>query len=196
MIALGDPIRAGTKEAIDSLRERGWEIGLLSGDDERVVRAVARELDLPEALVRGEMTPEAKVDFLRELDARGQCTIMVGDGVNDAAALATAGVGVAVHGAAEASLGAADVHVTTPGLEGIVRLIDGAAATRRVIRRGLRTSLGYNLIAATLAITGLINPIIAAIMMPLSSLSVVSLAQGRSFPRPPRRTDSTRQERA
>jgi Cu2+-exporting ATPase len=98
---------------------------------------------------------------------------MVGDGVNDAAAIAAATVGVGVHGGAEASLATADIFLTTPGLAPLVELVTGARRTMRVIRRNIAFSLLYNVVGASLAIAGVINPLIAAVMMPLSSLTVV-----------------------
>jgi Cu2+-exporting ATPase len=105
--------------------------------------------------------------------------VMVGDGVNDAAAIARASAGVSVRGGAEASLAAADVYLVRPGLDPLVELTRGAARTLTVIRRNLAVSLGYNLIGAALAMTGTIDPLIAAVMMPLSSVTVV-LASWRS----------------
>ena len=94
---------------------------------------------------------------------------MVGDGVNDAAAMARATVGVGVHGGAEASLAVADVYLSRPGLSALDELMEGSERTLRVIRRNIAFSLVYNLAGAALAMGGWINPLIAAILMPASS---------------------------
>ena len=108
--------------------------------------------------------------------------VMVGDGVNDAAAIARAAVGIGVRGGAEACLAAADVFLARPGLTSLVALTTGARRTVRLIRANLLFSLGYNLIGAGLAVTGVINPLIAAILMPVSSLTVILVSwRSRTF---------------
>jgi len=170
----GDPIRSEAGDATRSLRAAGWSVGLLSGDHPGIVASVGRSLGLAPELVRGGADPESKATMTREL---------VGDAENDAAALASASVGIAVEGGAEASLSAADIYLTNPGLEPLVETIDGARRTMRVIRRNFAVSLGYNVVCASLAIAGLIHPLIAAVIMPISSLTVVTMSyRSRIFP--------------
>ncbi len=126
----------------------------------------------------GGLSPEDKA---AELRGRPD-TVMVGDGINDALALRTASVGVAVGGGAEAALAVADVYMRRPGLEPLRDLLLGARRTRTIVHRNLGFSLVYNVLFASLALAGLVTPLLAAILMPLSSLTVVlgSLLQ-RSF---------------
>jgi len=183
MAVIADTVRDESRSVVDRLRTRGWRIGVLSGDHPDVVTALTRRLDLDPSACHGGMAPEQKLEVVRR-EATNGTVVMVGDGVNDAAALASATVGIAVQGSAEASLTAADVYLAGGGLHSLMLLMDGARRTMIVIRRNLAFSLGYNVIGATLAITGVINPLIAAVLMPLSSLTVVGLSfRSRLFPR-------------
>ena len=170
--ALGDPVRADTADALAAIKARGWRIEVLSGDHPGTVRALLQRLHLDPSSGRGGAVPEEKVERVREAADEGP-VVMVGDGVNDAAALAAATVGVGVHGGAEAALAAADVYLGEPGLAPLVRLLDGSERTLGVIRRNLVFSLGYNAVAVTLAMMGLMHPLVAAILMPASSITVV-----------------------
>jgi Cu2+-exporting ATPase len=179
--ALGDPIRDDAADALAAIRSRGWQVEVLSGDHPGTVAAVLQRLGLEADAGRGGADPEAKVARVREAAAVGPVA-MVGDGVNDAAALAAATVGVGVHGGAEATLAAADVFLGEPGLEPLVRLLDGSRRTLGVIRRNLVFSLAYNAVAVTLAMLGLMNPLVAAVLMPASSITVVvSSYRARTF---------------
>jgi Cu2+-exporting ATPase len=180
----GDPVRADAADAIADFKARGWRVGILSGDQRAVTSTVARSVGIDPLEVIAEASPERKLRTVERARTEGN-VVMVGDGVNDAAAIAAASVGIAVHGGAEAALASADVYITRPGLGPVVLLFDGARGTMRVIRRNIAFSLVYNVVGIGLAVTGMINPVIAAIMMPLSSLTVVAGAwYGRSFVEP------------
>ncbi|HQR05541.1 MAG TPA: heavy metal translocating P-type ATPase [Gemmatales bacterium] len=184
--ALGDTLRPEAYSSLETLRKQGWQIGILSGDHQAVVSHIARQLDVPAELARGDVLPEEKMTIVKNFLPQGQKVVMVGDGVNDAAALAAASVGIAVHGGAEAALQAAPVYLGRPGLEPLVELFDGSKRTLNAIRRGLIVSLAYNLTAIGLAIAGCITPLVAAILMPISSLTVTLLAiRQHTFTRKP-----------
>lgn len=181
VLGFGDLIRADAAVAIADLRARGCEVGIVSGDHPAVVAAVGRQLGLRGDVCHGGVTPEGKLALVEQAMRDGG-VVMVGDGVNDAAALAAATVGISVHGGAEASLQACDAFLTRPGVAAVVDLFDGAHRTVRVIRRNILISLLYNLIGSGLAMAGLLHPLVAAILMPLSSLSVVSMSyRSRTF---------------
>jgi len=185
---LGDALRADAVRALQSLREAGWELGILSGDHPEIVARVAREVGITDHAAVGGLLPEQKLERVREKLAGRMLedgpVVMVGDGVNDAAALAAASVGIAVHGGAEASLAAASVYLNQPGLAPILDVMRASRKTVAAIHRSLVASLTYNAFAITLAAVGWINPLVAAILMPISSLTVLSLAFGtRTFRR-------------
>ncbi len=171
-VSIGDRLRSDSLSTLSLIRSRGRQVGLLSGDDPRVVSYFASALSISPEWAIGGATPEAKLEVVRRSDTP-RPTIMVGDGVNDATALAAADVGIAVHGGAEAALHAADVFLTSPGLASLVEVLDGSLRTIRVIRRNLLFSLTYNVVGSALAMAGLINPLVAAVLMPLSSLTVI-----------------------
>lgn len=188
--AMGDPVRTDARAAIDHIRALGWRIRMLSGDHPEIVAAVGASLGLGDAECRGGVSPEGKLEAIHELASRGP-VVMIGDGVNDAAALAAATVGIAVRAGAEASLAAADVSLSRDGLAPVVELLDGARGTMRAIHRTIAASLAYNAVAATLAMAGLISPLLAAIIMPASSLTVVAIClSGGAFRSGPSRRPS------
>jgi Cu2+-exporting ATPase len=182
--AFGDTVRPEARSNLQRLARLGFRFHVLSGDHQSVVDRVALELGVRIEDARGGQTPEAKLERIAELRRSGQRVIMVGDGVNDAAAMAAATVGIAVHGGAETCLRAADVFATRGGLAPIFEAVQGSRRTLSAIRRGIAISLTYNLVGIGLAVLGILSPLLAAIMMPLSSISVVSLAvRSKSFER-------------
>ncbi len=181
-LAFGDRLRDSSVAFVRHLEASGKEVHILSGDHPDVVRTVAGQLGLPPEQAHGSVSPEEKHAFVERLRSEGKIIAMVGDGVNDAAALQAAHVGIAVHGGSTASKVAADVFMTRPGLEPLADLLAGARRVMHVIRRNLAFSLVYNAAGAAAAMLGLVTPLVAAIAMPISSLIVVisSILQ-RSF---------------
>jgi Cu2+-exporting ATPase len=177
-----DPLREDAADSLADLRERGWSLRLLSGDHPAVVAEVGARLGFEPGDCEGGASPEDKLRLVDRLEREQGPIVMVGDGVNDAAAMARASVGVGMRGGAEACLAVADVFLARPGLASLVALDEGARRTLAVIRRNIAFSLVYNVAGAGLAVAGVIDPLIAAILMPASSLTVVLASwHGRTF---------------
>ena len=177
-LGLFDPPRAEAPPALAALRELGIEPTLLSGDEEAPVRRLAGELGLADA--RARLRPEEKVDAIRDLEARGQQVVMVGDGVNDAPALAAAHVGVAMGGGADVALAAADCALLTDDPRRVALLLRLARATLSTIRANLFWAFAYNVVGLPLAAGALtplgvsgLSPAMAAGAMSASSVCVV-----------------------
>lgn len=178
---LADPVRPDAKEAISALGQLGWHVEILSGDDTRVAEAVGVKLGIAKEHCTGDVSPETKRAFV-EMERQHRPVAMVGDGVNDAAAIAAATCGIAVSGAAEIAIEAADVVLRNPSIAAIAQTAAGARATLSTIRRSLKISLAYNIMTGALAVAGIIHPLIAALLMPASSLTVlISSLRSRAF---------------
>lgn len=173
-LGIGDRLRPEAKATLEALRQQGKSVYLLSGDHNAVVHKVAKELGIAPDHAAGDMSPEEKKLFIEQLQSSSNKKVaMIGDGVNDAAALQAAAVGIAVEGGSTPSLVAADLFLTREGLEPILEAIQGAKHVMKVIKRNLTFSLVYNALGASAAILGLVTPLVAAIAMPFSSLVVV-----------------------
>lgn len=190
VIWLKDELHADSGERLAWLRRAGWDIAILSGDAPGPVHLAAEGVGVAADDAHSEMAPEEKLAKVREATGinRDQVVMMVGDGVNDAASLAAADIGVAAHGGAEASLVAADVYLTEAGVGRLVELVDLSRRTLGVMRRNLGISLTYNTVAVTLAALGWITPLVAALLMPLSSLTVLASAASLATQRPKEET--------
>ncbi len=172
---VGDALRDEAPAVLSACRAAGWNPALLTGDTPAAARFVAQRLDIPPDRVVAGVLPEDKLAQLRKREPH-QLQIFLGDGVNDAAALAAADVGLAVRGGAEAALAAADVFLARDGLTALPELLNLARGTMRTVRTNLALSLLYNLAAVTLAAAGLVTPLLAAILMPISSATVLLVA--------------------
>lgn len=175
VIGLSDPRQPAAQNVVSDLQSMGWQVGILSGDHAAIATSVGKALGIEQRLCHGGLSPEEKLRFIEESKADGRIVAMVGDGANDAAALAAADVGIAVRGGAEVSLRAAPVYIARRGLNRIVELARGSSRIQRLIHTTFAVSLGYNCFAVCLAMAGWISPLLAALLMPVSSLSVLGL---------------------
>ncbi|MFD4628874.1 heavy metal translocating P-type ATPase [Streptomyces sp. NPDC058284] len=171
VLAVGDPVRPGSYRAVDRLRRLGVRPVLATGDREATARAVAAELGIDE--VHARCSPEDKAALVGELRARGHRVAVIGDGVNDAAALAGADLGIAMGGGTDVAIEAADVTLVRGDIEAVADAVRLARRTLATIRQNLLWAFGYNAVTVPLAAVGLLNPMVAAAAMSASSLLVV-----------------------
>ncbi|MFJ8472503.1 heavy metal translocating P-type ATPase [Kitasatospora sp. NPDC094011] len=171
VLAVGDTLRSGSWRALHRLRGMGLETVLLTGDGPGAARAVAAELGIEQ--VHSSASPERKAEVVAELRAAGRTVAVVGDGVNDAVALASADLGVALASGSDAAIGAAGLTLVHGEIEAVVDAVRLARQTLATIRANLLWAFGYNLVLIPLAAVGLLNPMLAAVAMSLSSLLVV-----------------------
>ncbi|MFH8883658.1 heavy metal translocating P-type ATPase, partial [Streptomyces californicus] len=172
VLGVADTIKDSSAEAVAELRALGLTPILLTGDNRAVADAVAREVGIDE--VYAEVLPEEKVDVVRRLQAEGRVVAMVGDGVNDAAALATADLGLAMGTGTDAAIEASDLTLVRGDLKVTADAIRLSRRTLTTIRGNLFWAFGYNVAALPLAASGLLNPMIAGAAMAFSSVFVVT----------------------
>ncbi|MDT0307127.1 heavy metal translocating P-type ATPase [Streptomyces sp. DSM 44917] len=174
VLEVADAVKETSAEAIRRLRDLGLTPILLTGDNAAVARAVAAEAGIDPELVIAEVLPEEKVDAVRRLQAEGRTVAMVGDGVNDAAALATADLGLAMGTGTDAAIEAGDLTLVRGDLRAAADAIRLSRRTLRTIQGNLFWAFGYNAAALPLAAAGLLNPMLAGAAMAFSSVSVVA----------------------
>jgi Cu+-exporting ATPase len=181
LIAVADPVKASAKDIVRKLREEGLRIVMATGDSRLTAEAIARELDIQE--VFAEILPAGKAEIVRRLESEGRRVAVAGDGINDAPALAAAGVGIAMGTGADVAIEAAGITLVKGELAGIVRARRLAHGTMRNIRQNLFFAFAYNAVGIPLAagvlypIFGLLlSPMIASAAMSASSISVIANA--------------------
>ncbi|MFG1671345.1 heavy metal translocating P-type ATPase [Streptomyces sp. Y7] len=172
VIAVADAVKETSAEAVRELRALGLTPVLLTGDNRVVAEAVAKRVGIDQVIA--EVLPEDKVEAVRRLRREGRCVAMVGDGVNDAAALATADLGLAMGTGTDAAIEASDLTLVRGDLRVAADAIRLSRRTLATIRGNLVWAFGYNVAALPLAAAGLLNPMIAGAAMAFSSVFVVS----------------------
>ena len=177
VLVVRDTVRPSSRAAVAALRELGIRPVLLTGDNVRAAEHVAAQVGIEAADVRAEVLPADKRDVVADLQAQGAVVGMVGDGVNDAAALAqagTQGLGFAMGSGADVAIEAADITLVRTDLDAAVAAVRVSRATLRIIRQNLFWAFAYNVAAIPLAAAGLLNPMIAGAAMAASSVIVVT----------------------
>ena len=174
IFVVADTVKDSSAEAVASLKALGLRPVLLTGDNETTARAVAAEVGIDEVIA--EVMPSGKADVIRRLQAEGRVVAMVGDGVNDAPALAQADLGLSIGTGTDVAIEASDLTLVSGDLRAAADAIRLSRATLRTIKQNLAWAFGYNLAAIPLAAIGLLNPVIASLAMVFSSISVVSNA--------------------
>jgi Cu+-exporting ATPase len=172
LMAIADALRPTSRAAVARLRARGIRVVMLTGDNAATAAAIAAEAGIAE--FRAGILPGDKAAALLELKAAGGVVAMVGDGINDAPALAAADVSFAIGAGSDAAIEAADLTLIRSDLHGVADAIDLSSVTLGKIRQNLFFAFIYNIFGIPLAAFGLLNPVVAGAAMAMSSVSVVS----------------------
>ncbi len=172
VIAVADTIKPEAKEAVEELKKMGLEVIMLTGDNEATAKAIASQLGIEE--VKAQVLPGQKAEVVKALREQGEIVAMVGDGINDAPALAEANLGIAIGSGTDVAIETAGIVLIKNDLRDVVASIKLSTATMRKIKQNLFWAFAYNIILVPVAAWGLLNPILAGVAMALSSVTVVT----------------------
>ena len=174
MMGFEDQVRQEASLVVKLLQQIGIRLSMVSGDKKPVVDKVSSSLGVIET--HAEILPEGKIVAIEQYQQQGQCVAMAGDGINDAPALAQADVSIAYASGSDSAVDTADIVITQSSLRPLLQIKLLADKTQTIIKQNMLISLGYNVLMVPLAMSALINPIVAAITMPISSLLVITNA--------------------
>jgi Cu+-exporting ATPase len=172
MIAIEDKLKESSVRAINELNKMKIKTVMLTGDNYKTAEAIAKKVGISE--YRAEVLPEGKADIVKEFQSKGEVVAMVGDGINDSPALAQADVGIAIGTGTDVAIETAQITLVQGNLLGVVKAINLSRHTIKTIKQNLFWAFIYNTVGIPLAALGMLNPMIGALAMSLSSVSVVS----------------------
>ncbi len=182
LIAVADRVKESSKRALQALQKEGVSLYMMTGDNRLTAEKIGQEVGIPRAHIIAEMRPEDKADYVAKLQAEGGVVAMVGDGMNDAPALARADIGIAMGTGTDIAMESSDVTIMNGDLSNLLGMLILSRATMRKIKQNLFWAFFYNALGIPFAAFGLLNPMIAGGAMAFSSVSVVlnSLSLGRT----------------